>query len=77
MLFVPTIHLVALLLLAALELVLSLLARILAAEILSFLVVPLLELLTLGVLLPLHLVAFPLMFLVHPGIVGGVARGAC
>ena len=64
MLFVSTIHLVRLLLLAVLELVLPLLARILAAEVLAFLVVPQLELLTLGVLLPLDLVVLLLMSLV-------------
>ena len=76
MLFVSTIHLVRLLLLAALELVLPLLARILAAEVLAFLVVALLKLLTLGVLLPLDLVGLLLMFLVQSGIVGGVTRRA-
>ncbi|MBA0087978.1 MAG: hypothetical protein HRJ53_23580, partial [Acidobacteria bacterium Pan2503] len=77
MLFVPAIHLVHLLLLPVLDLLLALLARILASKTLALLVVPLLELLTLGILLPLHLVGFPLMFLVQPGIVGSVARRAC
>ena len=77
MLFVPTIHLVGLLLLAALELVVLLLAAILAAKILPFLIVPLLELLTLGILVPLYLFALLLMFRVQPGIVGGVTRRTC
>src|SRR5437899_6019090 len=73
----PAIHLVHLLLLTALALLLPLLARILAAKIPPLLVVPLLELLTLRILLPLHLVGFPLVFLVQPGIVGSVMRRAC
>src|SRR5206468_8734979 len=68
----PAIHLVHLLLLTALALLLPLLARILAAKIPPLLVVPLLELLTLRILLPAHLVGFPLVFLVQPGIVGSV-----
>src|SRR5207244_13202990 len=70
----PAIHLVHLLLLTALALLLPLLARILAAKIPPLLVVPLLELLTLRILLPAHLVGFPLVFLVQPGIVGSVMR---
>src|SRR6266576_887228 len=73
----PAIHLVHLLLLTALALLLPLLARILAAKIPPLLVVPLLELMTLRILLPLHLVGFPLVFLVQPGIVGSVMRRAC
>src|SRR5437016_14664764 len=73
----PAIHLVHLLLLTALALLLPLLARILAAKIPPVLVVPRLGLLTLRILLPLHLVGFPLVFLVQPGIVGSVMRRAC
>jgi len=72
LLIVFAVHLFQLLLLAALELILTLLTGVLPDQFLLFLVVPLLHLLALEVLLPLHLVQFPLM----PRVLSSVRGGA-
>ena len=74
LLLVPATHLVRLLPLTVLELVLALLIGRFSVQSLAFLIVPLLKLLPFGVLLPLQLFAFTLVFLVQPGIIGSVAR---
>jgi hypothetical protein len=75
LLIVFAVHLFQLLLLAALELILTLLTGVLPDQFLLFLVVPLLHLLALEVLLPLHLVRFPLMFLVQSTVRGRTGEG--
>ena len=72
LLLLPAVHSVHLLLLAALELVLTLMTCVLAAQFLLLLVIAPLHFLAFGVLLTLHPVEVFFVFLLQPGIGGGV-----